>query len=264
VSAFWAVYNLAMMGVVIEMALRPVQKRETCRFKAVFPVSVTPPTIADRREVGMTANVSATGCELLWRRPLPAGSIWPLSIALGGHVLECQGEDTPTFRRRRGVWFAHGIQFVNLSQEQTDFLNDAIFNMVVPRLFDHLSQPSIFTHVRRQIAKWLRTAYSVRSRRSLVSVPVQLDSSRGSVVTMLHDISASGFGVVVPRQIPVGSRVTITVLGGDPWSVDVTVARAQAMPASLLAFRTWLLGLQIDRAIDVSAIHRRVSQEAAA
>jgi hypothetical protein len=206
--------------------------------------------------------VSAAGCELLWPRPLPVGSIWPLSIALGGNQFECQGEVTAVFRRRKGAWFAHGIRFVGLRQEETDFLNDALFNMIVPRLFEQLSQPSLASRVWRQIVKRFTSGYT-RSRRSLVNVPVRLEFAHVSFVTMMHDVSATGFGVIIPRAMPIGASVTMTVLGPKPWSVDASVARCQAMPASLPRFQTWLAGLQVDQATEAS-VHERMLQEVAA
>jgi cellulose synthase (UDP-forming) len=260
-AAFWTVYNLVLMSFVIEMALRPVQKRQACRLTAALPVSVPGLTLTSEPEVGMTANVSAAGCELLWPRPLPVRSTWPLSIALGAHVFECRGEVTAAFRRRKGAWFAHGVRFVGLEQEETDFLNDALFNMIVPRLFDQLSQPSLISRGWRRIVKQFTTDYT-RSRRSLVSVPVRLEFAHVSFVTMMHDISATGFGVIIPGPVPVGASVTMTVLGAKPWSVDASVARCQAMPASLPTFQTWLAGLQVDRTTQAS-IHERVLKVAA-
>jgi hypothetical protein len=222
---------------------------------------VTEP-IAGEPEVGMTTNVSAAGCELLWPRPLLIGSIWPLSIAFGGNLFECQGEVIAACRRRKGAWYAHGIRFVGVSQEETDFLNDALFNLVLPRLLEHLSQPSLISRAWRQIVKPFTVSY-VRSRRSLVSVPVRLEFSRFSLVTMMHDISATGFGVILHRPMPVGAQVTMTVLGAKPWSVDASVARCQAMPASLPRFQTWLVGLQVDRT-EASVVQERVLQAAAA
>jgi hypothetical protein len=264
VSVFWVVYNLVLMSLVIEMALRSVPKRQTCRFTAALLVGLTGPSIAGEPAVGMTTNVSAGGCELLWPRPLSAGSIWPLSIALGGGTLKCHGEVIAAFRRRRGAWFAHGISFVGLSQDQINFLNDALFNMVVPRLFDHLSQPSLVARAWRMILKRFRAVYFARSRRSRANVPVRLEFAHVRLLTMMYDISATGFGVIVPSPMPVGAPVTMTVLGANPWSIDLSVARCQAMPASRPEFQTWLLGLRIEGTADASAVYKRVLQEAAA
>jgi cellulose synthase (UDP-forming) len=264
VSVFWVLYNLVLMSLVIEMALRTVQKRQTCRFTAALLVSLNERTIAGQAEVGMTTNVSSGGCELLWPRPLALGSIWPLSIALGGRTLECQGEVVAAFGRRNGSWFAHGISFVGLSQDEINFLNDALFNMVVPHLFDQLSQPSLVTRAWRLIMKRFRAAYFVRSRRSRASVPVRLEFAHFRLVTMMYDISATGFGVIVPSPMPVGVPGTMTVLGAHPWSIDVSVARCRAMPASLPTFQTWLLGLQIDTTTDAVAVCKRVLREVAA
>jgi hypothetical protein len=68
--------------------------------------------------------------------------------------------------------------------------------------------------------------------------------------------------VIIPGPVPVGASVTMTVLGAKPWSVDASVARCQAMPASLPTFQTWLAGLQVDRTTQAS-IHERVLKVAA-
>jgi hypothetical protein len=84
------------------------------------------------------------------------------------------------------------------------------------------------------------------------------------VLALLHDVSTNGFGVVMPRAVPTGTRMKVTVLGAQPWSVNVTVARSQPLPASLPAFQTWLVGLQVEAHVDASEVHRRISEEVAA
>jgi cellulose synthase/poly-beta-1,6-N-acetylglucosamine synthase-like glycosyltransferase len=262
VAAFWVLYNFVLLCLVMEMALRPPQKRETCRFTVAVPVSMRGPIFPEKAEVGMTANISAGGCELLWPRQLSVGAVCDMTITLGGQTLECQGE-VMKYRGQRGAWFSHGVRFLGLTQEQIDFLNDALLNMVVPRLFDHLSQPALSARAWQQLARRITGRHHSRPRRSLVSVPVRLTFSNFSVVTMFYDVSATGLGVIVPRPVPVGASVTITILAKKPFTVEGSVVRSKAMPASLPGFHTWLLGLELNRAADMSNVRKRVLEVAA-
>ena len=263
-AMFWTVWNLWMMLAVIEIALRPPQRREACRFVTACPVTMKAPSPGGAPATGMTANLSPTGCELLWLGPLPVGSRWSLSVALGPQTFECKGEITTTYHRRRGPWFVHGVRFVGLTNEQTDVLNDALLNMVVPRLFGDLSEPSQTVHLWRRIVKRVTDRYIPRPRRSFINVPVQVTTGPATVLALLHDVSTNGFGIVMPRAMSTGTRMKVTVLGAKPWSVNVTVARSQPLPASLPAFQTWLVGLQVEAQIDASEVHRRMSEEVAA
>lgn len=263
VSMFWTVVNLSMMWAVVEMALRPPQRREACRFTTACPVTMAAPP-GGTRQVGMTANLSPTGCELLWLTPLPSGSRWSMAMALGPHTLGFHGEITAAYARRRGPWFVHGVRFVGLRQDQTDVLNDALLNMAVPRLFDHLSQPSQTVRLWRGIARRLTERHTARPKRSFINVPVQIAVGPTTVLALLHDISATGFGVVMPRAVPAGTRTTVTVLGAEPWTVEVTAARSQPMPTSAPAFQTWLVGLQVDANADALGVHKRIAEEVAA
>lgn len=263
VSAFWVCYNLVLMGAVIEMALRPVQKRQTCRFSAALPISIAGAGPGGAPEVGMTRNVSAGGCELLWPNSLPVGSVHPITIAFGRQTLQCEGEVTAVFGRK-GAWFAHGMRFVNLSQAQVDFLNDAFFSLVVPGLFDHLSQPGPLTRAWRLLTKRFTAMYHARARRTLVSLPVRLEAGADSQVAMVHDLSNTGFGVIVSQPIALGTDLTMTVLGELQWNVQVRVARCQPLPAVRPAFQTWLVGLHVVAATEARTARRKVMQKAAA
>jgi cellulose synthase/poly-beta-1,6-N-acetylglucosamine synthase-like glycosyltransferase len=262
VSMFWVLYNLVLMALVIEMALRPVQKRLSCRFTASLPVVSLAGAPNGDEEVGMTTNLSAGGCELLWPRPLEVGSELPIRLIVAGDAIECRGVVTAAFRRRKGPWYAHGLAFSGMDARATDFLNDALFNLVVPRLFDQLAQPSLFARAWHNMLKRLRHTYLARPKRQLISVPVRLDIGPTQIIATTHDMSATGVGVIVSRPMPVGAEVAMTVLGADRRSIALTVARCRALPAPTPEFQTWLVGFHVEGE-SVSAAHDCVLKAAA-
>ena len=66
VATFWTGYNMALMVGVIQIATRPVQKRQSCRFRASFPVELSD-SVGREAMVGVTADISDHGCTLYWR-----------------------------------------------------------------------------------------------------------------------------------------------------------------------------------------------------
>ena len=89
--AFWATYNIILMGGVVALSLRPPQKRQRCRFVAAFPVELSHGAGARDlgARIGMTADLSDSGCTLLWPSTLPQGTRWPLIIHLGPTQMRC-------------------------------------------------------------------------------------------------------------------------------------------------------------------------------
>ena len=127
----------ALVYAVVKMGLRPAQKRRVPRFRAHFPVEIP----GHEGMVGMTGDISETGCTLLWSGNLPVGAHVPIEMHLGCPRMALTG----IVRGRHGVrlqgWQAHGMEFEARTQAQRDLLNDAIFQFVVPSLFRELSVP---------------------------------------------------------------------------------------------------------------------------
>jgi cellulose synthase (UDP-forming) len=225
VASFWAFYNMALMVSVVRMAMRPVQKRHSVRFRAAFPVEL--PADGDPGTVGMTADLSEGGCTLLWPTPLTRGSRVLLRMHFGPFTNDWQGEVVAQHGRRRDRWAVHGVRFLGLVQEDVDLINDVIFNAVVPDLFVTLSATSLPRQVVRWVVGRARGRFARRPRRVPMSLPVRVRHPLGDFVTTVRDVSGSGLSVTAPRLAQPGDVCEVEVLAPEQrWRGQAAVVRA--------------------------------------
>ena len=109
VAAFWSLYNLSLMLVVLSFGRRPAQKRGAVRFRASVPVEVL--NMPANGWLGVTLDLSETGCTLLWPRSLLVGSKLRLRLHLGAHPLDCDAEIVALNSRVKSEWSAYGVRF---------------------------------------------------------------------------------------------------------------------------------------------------------
>lgn len=245
VAAFWSFYNLALMVAVVGLALRPLQKRQAVRFRAAVPVEV----LADGDErLGVTLDVAEGGCTLLSPQPLPAGTALRLRLHFGAQAVECAGT-VRTCQGRRSGWAASGVQFNHADLRTVDRLADAIYNMTVPEIFSHLSQPSWAVRQWRYLTMRVRGGLRLRAVRHETYLPVRVTDQSGEFFATTRDLSASGLSLVAPRAIAVGSRVTmVMVSGAESWTSVATVIRCTPVTAPSPEFSTCQIALRVDPA----------------
>jgi len=243
VAAFWSFYNLALMVAVIGLALRPAQKRQAVRFRAAVPVEVLGG--GDGR-LGVTLDISEGGCTLLLPQPLPTGTALRLRLHFGPQTVECAAT-VRTGHGRRSGWAASGVQFDHADLRTVDRLADAIYNMAVPEIFSHLSQPSWAARQWRYFAMRLRGGLRLRAARHESYLPVRVTDQAGEFFATSRDLSASGLSLVAPRPIAVGSRVTVDIIAGAAsWSSSAMVVRCTPVSAPRPEFSTFQIALRID------------------
>ena len=242
---FWTLYNMSLMWVVLRLASRPGEKRAGLRFRANFPVEgLAAP--GEERPLGVTADISESGCSLLWPRPLSVGTRLSVRIHLGPKPMDVEltvtAEQTPT----DDGWYRYGCSFDELAQSNVDLILDAVHTIAVPHLFRTLSEPSIAVRIIRSIAKPF-TLKRGRAQRQLVRIPVRVSVNGRESIVIALDISASGMSVVMPCEVPAGTHLTASMsVPGYSWSGDVSVARSESRP-SRNGFDIWLLGLQFEQ-----------------
>lgn len=241
---FWTVYNMVLMFVVVRLGTRPAEKRAGLRFRANFPVEGLP-TAGQAAPLGVTADISETGCSLLWPRPLSVGARVPVRIHLGPQPLDVDLTVSAEQRPTDDGWYRYGTSFDELSQSNIDLVTDAIHTIAVPHLFRTLTQPAVVV----QAIRWLARPFTLtrgRAERQLVRIPVRVEANGREWIVIALDISATGLSVVMPMDVPIGARMFVSMtVPGHSWSGDVSVARAQARP-SRNGFDIWLLGLQFE------------------
>lgn len=238
-AMFWTLYNMALMAAVIRIGTRPAEKRAGGRFRANFAVEAPDGT------VGVTADVSTTGCALLWPHALEIGTRLPMHLHFGATSAEWTGLVAGDQGRQADGWHRYGIEFERLSAADTDLLNDSIFTLVVPEMFATLTEPPWVVSQWRRLQQWLGRARG-RAHRQTVRVPVRVTTARGSFVVAARDVSATGFSVTAPRPVAVGAIVELAALWpGRPWQGRLEVARCVAR-RSRPGFDTWILGLRFE------------------
>lgn len=248
VGSFWTLYNMGLIGRAIALSRRPPQKRQSCRFRIAIPVEVafdigggTRP-----RPIGITSTVSESGCALLWPSRLPEGTRWPLSLHFGPIPVRCQGEVVWVHSWQNGSRFAHGVRFFDERQETVDLLNDTAVEMVVPELFDWLSQPSLTRQLSRQVTRRLGTEFSSRRKRHLRAVPVRVTTPAEEFVAVTRDLSTSGVRLRSPRPIAIGSTIHLTMFGpADIEQASGVVVRCAPFGRAHERPQTWIVGVQL-------------------
>ena len=242
---FWTLYNMALMLVVLRLASRPGEKRTGLRIRANFPVE-SQPASGEAPAVGVTADISDSGCSLLWPRLLNPGTRLPVRVHLGPKPLDREITISSEQQQTADGWFRYGAKFDDLSQSDVDSINDAVHTIAVPHLFRTLSQPPLVV----QAVRWLARPFTLtrgRARRQLVRIPVHVEFEGRDWVVIALDISATGMSVLMPVDVSVGSRIFVSMsVPGHSWSGEVSVVRSTPRP-SRHGFDVWLLGLQFEQ-----------------
>ncbi len=261
VATFWALYNLGLTVIVVSLARRPPQKRQSVRFKAAVPIEVLGSKLAP--SAGVTIDVSEGGCTALWPRAIPVGTRLRLRLHFGPRTVVCDGEIRTIRVRRRSSWVDHGVYFIQPDQHTTDCLADAIYNTAVPEIFTR------FGPQRRLARRWyaftsrLGVGSGVRAIRREASLPVRVVDGVGEFLATTRDLSMSGLSVIAPRAIEVGTDVRVHLVSGDrEWRTVATVVRAVPIVAARPEFSSWHLGLRL-HASDANKLDRLLVEEAA-
>jgi cellulose synthase (UDP-forming) len=259
---FWTLYNMALLLAVIRIGARPAEKREGCRFRANFAVEAIGHW-TDPGTCGVTADVSDGGCSLLWPHPLEKGQRVPLRVYFGPRSADWVGKVVSTQGQQKDGWHRHGIRFLDFGQKDIDLINDSVFAIVVPDLFESLTQPSWMQARWQQVRRWAYRRTSLRARRQVVRIPVRLRHAGGTFAATARDLSTTGISLASPVSIPEGTRIDLSMfIPGHTWVGRVSVARCTAR-ASRPGFDTWLLGLRFDHEQPAGEIEQFRQWEAA-
>jgi len=242
-AIFWTLYNMTLMVVVIGIGSRPAEKRTNPRFRASFAVEARDRT----GTLGVTADIAEQGCSLLWPEPLEVGIRFPIRIHFGASSADWTGQVVSDQGRQEDGWHRYGVQFVDLSQDDVDQMNDSIFAVVVPDLFLTLTEPGLVYRLARRVALRLSKRARIRSARQAVRVPGRLYAPSGSFVITGRDTSRTGLGALVPVRIEPGTEVVLAMQTPTRvWHGRATVVRCVSRP-SRQGLETWLVGLELTR-----------------
>lgn len=253
IAAFWTLYNVGLMLLVLKLGGRPPEKRGAVRFRAHFAVEARGDWTTEGT-LGVTADLSEHGCSLLWPTALPVGAVVPLRVHFGPRSADWVGEVRNTHGVQRDGWHRHSLQFVNLTQADVDLINDSVFTLVVPDLFRILSQPRWVIRQWRRLQHLVSATSRLRSARLLVRLPGRVHHAAGSFIVTARDLSATGVSVSSPIPLAPGTKVELSMFTpGRAWHGTVSVARCESRP-SRPRFETWQLGLKFEREQDLSVI----------
>jgi cellulose synthase (UDP-forming) len=261
VAAFWTVYNLTLMAIVVGFALRPLQKRHAVRFRTAVPVEVVDEH--SKALAGVTLDVSEGGCTLLWPKGMGVGSRVGLRLHFGPKVVACQGEVRSVKQGPSHSWVGHGIEFVNTGHVTADQLADAIYNTTVPEMFTRLSQRSWAVRQWTYLTAWISRSTGVRQARREAALPVRVSDDAGSFLATTRDLSVNGLGIISPKALQVGAEVHVELVAaaGD-WRRTATVTRVVPVAAVRPEYATWHVGLRLHPS-DAGALDSLLLEEAA-
>jgi hypothetical protein len=214
--------------------------------------------------VGMTQDLSEGGCRLLWPEPLDVGALVGVRVHLGPAPLDLDAEVMSAEGRSRTGWHTHGLAFRGHTRAETDLINDALFQSVVPALFARLSEPWLPARIARRVRAWSRYQRLAGTRRQ-DTLPVRVTDSAGSFLAVTRDISSGGIGFVSPHPVAPGACVALEVLGpGLPRRLATLAVRCQPLVTDD-RFPAWLIGVRVDRtaAIRLHLEHEESSESVA-
>ena len=192
-AMFWCGYNMVLMGLVVRIGMRPVEKRASNRFRAQMAVEILE-GVGARSVLGMTADLSDQGCSLLWPTPLPVGQRLSLRLHADLSPIDVESEvKTAAAVPDANGWYVHGMQFPGLTREDVDRINDSVFGVVLPDLFVCLQGNGFMCFQQRLLRQFLviRNAWT-RERREEIRVPIRITAFAGEVTTVTDDISEQG------------------------------------------------------------------------
>jgi cellulose synthase (UDP-forming) len=242
VSIFWTLYNVVLVLMVLHIASRPAEKRSATRFRANFAVE-------DRftQALGVTADVSEGGCQLLWPTPCTVGETVSFRFHFGSQSADWRCVIASEQGRQPDGWHRYGVRFLDQTTADADLVNDSIFSLVVPHLFATLTQPPWHVRAVRGLRRRFQRISRTRSARQLVRVPIRATYPGGTLVVTALDLSSSGVAVLSPVPVAIGTSMDLSMfVPGHTWRGTVVVARSEARP-SRVGFDTWLLGLRFEQ-----------------
>ncbi len=252
-AIFWTLYNMTLMGIVVRIGGRPAEKRDGCRFRANFAVEARGDW-TESGTLGVTADISEHGCSLLWPAPLEKGASLPVRVHFGPKSADWIAVVKSDQQPEGDGWHRYGVEFADLTRADVDLINDSVFNIVIPDLFDTLSEPALILRIKQRVERWLSTRVTTRAQRQLVRVPVRVEHPEGSFVITARDMSVSGVSVLSPVPLATGTEVKLSLFApGHQWRGAVSVARCLHR-RSRDGFDTWLLGLRFERAEEAAPI----------
>lgn len=245
IATFWALYNLALMLVVVGLATRPVQKRRAVRFRASVPIELL--DVPANGRLAVSLDLSEGGCTLLWPGDLAVGARLRLRVHLGPGAVDCDGRVMSVHPRQRGGWVGYGMQFDQLSPENTDRLADAIYNMAVPEIFARLSRPSMPVRMAKRLVGRLTGRLRARADRHDACLPIRVQSSGGEFLATTRNLGEGGLNLISPRPMAAGSIVRLILRSPEgEWSSPATVVRSRPIESAVPDLRTWQVGLRVD------------------
>jgi c-di-GMP-binding flagellar brake protein YcgR len=207
--------------------------------------------------IGVTADISEGGCALLWPEPLPLGHTVPVRVHFGGRAADWQAQVVSSQGGAAKGWYRYGVRFHGLSAADVDLINDSVFSLVVPDLFQTLAPASWFSLNAQRVVRWIVGRSQPRAQRHVVPVPVRARCAGGSFASVTRDVSETGVSLASPIPVPLGSIIDLALfVPGRTLRCDVSVIRCVAR-RSRAGFDTWILGLHfesIQDAVEIAAI----------
>ena len=122
--------------------------------------------------IGVTADISEGGCALLWPEPLPLGQTVPVRVHFGARTADWQALIVSSQGRAAKGWHRYGVRFQALAVADVDLINDSVFSLVVPDLFQTLAPASWFSLRAQRAVRWITGRSKARAQRHVVPVPV--------------------------------------------------------------------------------------------
>ncbi|HTV03023.1 MAG TPA: glycosyltransferase [Luteitalea sp.] len=245
IAMFWTVYNMSLVAMVVRLATRPRQKRDTSRFRTA--VAVTSRGVAGASAVGVTIDLSEGGCRLHWPEAMPLGARRRLDLHLSGGVLTLDVEVVKAFARTNDGWWPIGVRFVAPSTADVDALNDAIYDTVVPELLHGLRRSSMPVRLMNQVRLTVQRRFAPRAIRRAWRVPVRLVAPTGrAIFGTSRDTSASGISLVASAALPVGAVVSVDVeVPGRRQTLVGEVVRCRPISEATRRKGSWDIGLRV-------------------
>ena len=217
-------FYIYLAWVVVRRAMGAADQRFAYRHNAVLPVSFSFEDTGGEalRGMGVTADLSEAGINLVSYRPLEVGMSGRFMLRAGEQAFECRGkichaEDVNIPKEaienpEIPVTYRYGVHFSDLSPEQTDELHRIALHFAVPQLYSHFD--SRVSRTKRLAFRILNvSAWKKREGRKPYRMPLVLGGEPGGASTFAvsEDLSRSAARLLTSTSFEVGRETRFLI-----------------------------------------------------
>ena len=212
-TIFWNGVNGTFACISIERVTRPHYKRKEFRFIGAVPVGYS---LRDRtgslNGLGITRNINEKGISLVTFTSLPKNRKFSLTLYLNQKVFHCNATTRFTNRKKTvyGEMFTNGLEYEDLSHEETNTIQQYCFNTLLPVFQYKFSRKSPLFF--KMFFYYFNKKPSRKYYRSTILLPLVVQINKETpIVTTTDDLSSGGLSFMSYVPVTLGTILSMKV-----------------------------------------------------